>query len=395
MAEKENKDNQKRVLILGGAGGNGVWAASQLVASDLVSEVGLAGRSLERLDGAVTEIGNKAHAVQVDILDERRLAAVVADYDIILNTAGPEYEVLLPALRGAIAAGKHYSDVGADGATMEKQLELDSMAKERDIVAIPGMGGSALFNLLALHAYRQFDRTEEIQVCNYVNGYFSRAVNRLQESGRINTSLRVILHMLSNPARIYRNGRWAVVDARESGVSIAPPKGGIATAYPLNYAWTATLARTLPGIRNVSSVFGFPNPHLADLMFSMAGKISSGELTDKAAIQAFLETIGKDPDYWLEAPPGRLSTANWDLWIVATGWKEGRRGRYTTYWTAGFASPLAVAALCIMRGEVSVRGVLPPEACFEPQSFFDKMGNLMPDPPSDGKWFGESFEWLE
>jgi saccharopine dehydrogenase-like NADP-dependent oxidoreductase len=103
-AAKENKDNQKRVLILGGAGGNGTWAASTLVASDLVSEVGLAGRNLERLDRAVTEVGNKAHAVQVDILDERRLAAVVADYDIILNTAGPEYEVLLPALRGAILA---------------------------------------------------------------------------------------------------------------------------------------------------------------------------------------------------------------------------------------------------------------------------------------------------
>jgi hypothetical protein len=72
-----------------------------------------------------------------------------------------------------------------------------------------------------------------------------------------------------------------------------------------------------------------PNPQLADLMFSMAGKISSGELTDNVATQSFIETIGKDPDHWLEAPPGPLSTARWELWIVVTGWKDGRRGRYT------------------------------------------------------------------
>ena len=94
-----NKDSLKRILLLGGSGKQGGRYAPKLVASDLVSEVGIAGRNLERLDRAVTKIGNKAHAVQVDILDEHRLASVAADYDIILNTAGPEYEVLLPALR--------------------------------------------------------------------------------------------------------------------------------------------------------------------------------------------------------------------------------------------------------------------------------------------------------
>jgi hypothetical protein len=390
----KNEDIRKRVLFLGGSGEQGRSRVRRLVTSDLVSEVGIAGRNLEKLDRAVTEIGNKAHAVQVDILDEHRLVSVAADYDLILNTAGPEYEVLLPALRGAIAAGKHYCDIGGDGPTVEKQLELDSMAKERDIVAIPGIGGSALMNLLALHAYQQFDRTEEIQICNYANQYFLWQVNHLQESGRIDTSLQLVPNMLSKPACIYRDARWAEVDARESGVSVALPKGGIVTAYPLSHSNTITLPRYLTGIRNASVVLGVPNPHLADLMFSMAGQISSGKLTDKAATRSFIETIGKDPDHWLEAPPGPLSTARWELWIVVTGWKEGRRGRYT-YWPTKWVPPLVVAALCIMRGDVSERGVLPPEACFEPQSFFDEMVSLMPDPPSDGKWYGESFEWLE
>jgi hypothetical protein len=128
----------------------------------------------------------------------------------------------------------------------------------------------------------------------------------------------------------------------------------------------------------------------------MAGQISSGKLTVKAATQSFLETIGKNLDYWLEAPPGPLSTAWWDIWIVVTGWKEGRRCRHIyVFWPTEYPyPPLVIAALRILRGDVSVRGVLPPEACFEPQPFFDGMVSLMPDPPPDGKWFGESFEWL-
>ena len=54
-----------------------------------------------------------------------------------------------------------------------------------------------------------------------------------------------------------------------------------------------------------------------------------------------------------------------------------------------------VAALRILRGDVSVRGVLPPVACFEPLPFFDGVVSLMPEPPSAGNLIEETFEWLE
>ena len=67
-----------RILILGGSGRSGSDEVRHLFASDLVSEVGIAGRNLDTLNRVVTEIGSKARAVQVDILDERRLASVAA-----------------------------------------------------------------------------------------------------------------------------------------------------------------------------------------------------------------------------------------------------------------------------------------------------------------------------
>ena len=59
MSAKENEGNGKRVLILGGSGGLGVRAGSKLAASDLVSEIGVAGRNLEKLDRAVAKVGKR------------------------------------------------------------------------------------------------------------------------------------------------------------------------------------------------------------------------------------------------------------------------------------------------------------------------------------------------
>ena len=184
------------------------------------------------------------------------------------------------------------------------------------------------------------------------------------------------------------------IDALQNRVAITLPESGIATAYPWSSSQTITLPRVLPGIQSVSVVVGVPNPQLGELMFSVSRHISCGEMSAKVATRSFLETIETDPDRWLKTPPGPLAAPRWIVWVVATGWKDGRRGRYTC-WPIKFGHPLTVAALRILRGEVSVRGVLPPEACFEPLPFFGEVVALMPDPPPDGKLIDESFEWLE
>jgi len=366
-----------------------------LVASDLVSEVGIAGRNQDALTRVASEVGDKARAVQVDILDERRLASVAADYDVVVNTAGPEWEVLLPALRGAIAAGTHYCDIGADGRTVEKQLELDSMAKERDIVAVVGMGlDPGLDNLLAVHASRQFDRVEEVQP-RYVAGYIPQAVDELRKTGRVDMSLQETVNAMSGPVRIYRDGRWMDIDPLENQVDITMPEGGTVTAYPVGHSEAITLPRHIPGVRSVSCVLGVSTLQLGELLFREARRISRGELTAKDATRSFLETIGTDPDRWLKTSAGPLAAPGWRMWVVATGWKDGRRARYTCWpIRLGGTAALTVATLRILRGEVSARGVLPPEACFEPMPFFEEVARYRRDEDRDKPLLGEFLEWL-
>jgi hypothetical protein len=120
-----------RVVALGGAGRYFQPALEALAASDLVSEIVIAGRRLASAEAAAARAGPKGRAVEVDALDEPALTALAAPADLLINVTGPYFKTLLPALRAAIAAGTHYLDYSEDGATVEAALALDEAAKGR------------------------------------------------------------------------------------------------------------------------------------------------------------------------------------------------------------------------------------------------------------------------
>jgi hypothetical protein len=83
----------------------------------------------------------------------------------------------------------------------------------------------------------------------------------------------------------------------------------------------------------------------------------------------------------------------WVFWITATGREDGRVGRYTC-WLVDLWGGLALAALRILRGEVSVRGVVPPEGCFDPLPFFEGLRQYRAEKDRDKPLIGETMEWL-
>jgi hypothetical protein len=383
-----------RVLLLGGSGRFGEGAALCLARSEVVSDIGLAGRNESILRRRASEVGDKARSVVVDIRDQHRLASVAADYDVVVNAAGPEWEVLLPALRAAIDAGTHYCDLGADGRTAERQIELDSSARERDVVAIIGMGfDPGIDNLLALHAIGQFDSVDEIMFCFHLalpDQMLRDAVDELGRSGRVDPSWQLVLNNIRGPVRVYRDGSWALVDPLAHGVDVESPQGSTLTAYPVASPEQITLPRHLSRIRNVSCVCGVSPPEMSQLVHYEAGQVALGGSSVQEATRSFLEVVGSDRERWLGG-----SAPGWDMWLVTTGQKDGRRARHTC-WPIGVAYtsvPLAVAAFRILRGEVSVRGVVAPETCFEPASFFEEMTRYIQPEDRDKPFYGERMEW--
>jgi len=366
------------------------------VQSDIVSEVGLAGRNESVLRNRASHAGDKAHSVVVDILDEHRLTSVARDYDIVVNAAGPEWEVLLPALRAAIDAGTHYCDLGADGRTAEKQLELDQLAIEHDVVAISGMGlDPGIDSLLAVHASEQFDSVDEMMVCYQLllpSEMLREAVDELRKTGRIDASWQVVMSLISEPVRVYRDEALILVDPLEHGVEVKSPQGVTTTAYPCASPEQITLPLYIPNLRNVSCVCGISPPEISQLARHKAKQVSQDGTSVKEATRSFLEIIGSNHEDWLKGDaPG------WNMWLTTTGLKDGRRTRYTC-WPVGVGYtcvPLAVAAFRVLRGEISVRGVVPPEACFEPKSFFEEVALYVSEGDRDRPFYGESTEWLD
>lgn len=388
-----------RVFALGGTGRVGRSVAKVLAQGTEVSEVAIAARDVAVAKRVSAEIGPKAAAVEVDATDEAGLVRIVGGYDLVVNTAGPDFRVALPAIRAAIAAGTHYCDISADGPSVEKALSLDQEAKKAGVTAVTGIGhtpGSS--NLLMLHASNQLDAAETLRWCTWWG--MSPETYRLwgdpeemRTSGRVNASWQTIMAWLAGPGWTYRGGKRVDVNPYEQATEISLPGGAGVTAYPVASTEPVTLPRHVPGVRTVEVLLALDPPQLNDLLLKHAHRVAAGETDADEAVLAFLETIARDPSRWLggprKVPPGYGSVAS------AAGWKGDRRVRYSCWPASGWESttgPLATTAWKILRGEIREQGVLPPEAVLDPIPFLLEASRYGRDPPRAGQLLHESLE---
>lgn len=390
-----------RVLALGGAGSVGRYTVPKLAASDSVSEIAIAGRNLETVKATAAELGERCTAIQVDILNETMLASIAADYDIIVNTAGPEYKVVLPALRAAIKAGVNYCDICCHGSTTEQALTLDAAAKAADVTALMGIGVEGLSNLMMMHASKQLDKTEDLRYCIVnviaaVGGDPETVVAQYRKSNKTDASMQLVMRSVAGKVPAYRDGCWIDVDPIEDAVRVTSPFGGEFTAHPVNISDTITLPRALPDVRSVSVVLSMYPQELNKVWCELGRCVARGELDESAAAIAFMEHMATLPKEVLATPKGY--EAAWVTWAEALGTKDGKQVCYKCWpsvdWTTT-SGPLAAAALKILRGEIRTRGVLSPESCLDPMSFFAEAAQYGVQEPLNGRLLDESFEVLD
>ncbi len=391
-----------RVLLLGGTGAFGKSAAALLAREIEITEIAVASRHLDTAQRTASNIGDKARAVCVDIKDLTKLSSIASDYDIIVNAAGPTSETQLPAIRAAIEAGVHYCDLGILGRTAEKALKLNSQAQAKGVTAIIGTGWCAIRSLMTVHAAHQLDEIDELFACfqfDYSPGGFFSPGNflaRVHKHGRVETSAVDIMESARGPVKIYRAGNWLSIEPIEGPMEIFHPAGTMITAYPLDASEAVTLPDYLPGVRNISVLMSFVPPPLNELILQHGHRMVKDEIDPASAIVAFYEAALADKECWLATPHGY--PGGWWMWAGVTGRKNGRKARYLC-WPAMFLDwtsvPLIIVALRILRGEVSMHGVLPPEACFELESFFEEVAKYVGEEHRGKPLLIERFDWLE
>jgi Saccharopine dehydrogenase NADP binding domain len=390
-----------KVLLLGGTGSFGKSTAALLACENLITEIGLASRNHFAAQQVSVEIGNKAHAVRIDITDLPRLSSIATGYDIIINAAGPTSEVQVPAIQAAINAGVHYCDIAAIGKYAERALKLDAKAKSRGVTAIIGTGWIATTGLMAMHAFHQLDKTEQISLCclfDYSPGdHFSpeQSLYRAREAGKVETSWDLI-ETAGGPILTYREGSWVHLDPLENPVEVLHPSGSKIIAYPADSPTIYTLPSYLPGVQTVTCLLGMIPPQLMKLFIQKSQRIARGEVDWTEATIDYFETAVADKEHWLTAPTGYPK--GWGMWAVAEGQKDRRKARYLCWpsmildWTT---VSLIIVALKILKGEISTHGVLPTEAIIELEPFLDDASKYVHKEYRGRPIFSERFEWLE
>ena len=356
-----------RALIIGGVGGMGQGVARDLVKQDKVTEIVLADLypDPERLSKKLRE-SDKTLLVKMDVNDHEGMVQAFNNTDVVINTAGPFYKTAVPVARAAVAAKKNYIDICDDyeGTQILFESDIDQLAKDAGITVLTGMGSDPGTNNVLVKWYAdRLDAVDEIYL------YWVVSIAELAGAAWDHS-----LHMTLGKIPQYIDGELVHVEGGTDVVAeqfLAPL--GVCHVRYVGHPQPLTLPRYIRGVRNVI-IKGALIPLWVDELIAeqKATGLLSTEPLDLKGVQ--VTPYDLTLKLWEKIPDGR------DNGPQSSGLKvivKGRRGDKKITYTAdmvgrmapGTGLPAAIAALMMDDGHVTVKGVVAPEGCIDPDIF--------------------------
>jgi hypothetical protein len=279
---------------------------------------------------------------RVDASDPAAVAAALAGCAVCVNCA--DYRLNLSVMRGALAAGAHYLDLGGLYHVTKQQLELDGEFRERGLGALLGMGSApGKTNLLAAAAV---DRLGEDPASLEIWAA-TRDPAAVDHPFPAPYSVRTLLDELQMRPVVVEDGLATEVSPLSGKETRALPEPvGEATGIYTLHSELATLPAAFPTLQDAS--------------FRLC--LSPGLLEKLLALRE-----GEEPEPYEQSPAS-----------VAVHLVDARRGdRGVVGWTLtrggsarSTSEPAARSAVELLEGQLSFDGVRPPEAAFpDPEAF--------------------------
>ncbi|MCF8092525.1 MAG: saccharopine dehydrogenase NADP-binding domain-containing protein [Desulfotignum sp.] len=356
-----------RALIIGGVGGMGQGVARDLVKQDKVTKIVLADLypDPERLSKKLQE-SDKTLLVKMDVNDHDAMVRAFKDTDVVINTAGPFYKTAVPVAKAAVAAKKNYIDICDDyeGTQILFESDIDQLAKEAGITVLTGMGSDPGTNNVLVKWYAdRLDAVDEIYL------YWVVSIAELAGAAWDHS-----LHMTLGKIPQYINGELVLVEGGTEVVAeqFLDPLGICHVRY-VGHPQPLTLPRYIKGVKNVI-IKGALIPLWVDELIAeqKATGLLSTDPVDLKGVQVTPYDLALK--LWEKIPEGR------DNGPQSSGLKvivKGRRGDDRVTYTAdmvgrmapGTGLPASIAALMMDDGHVTVKGVVAPEGCINPDIF--------------------------
>jgi saccharopine dehydrogenase-like NADP-dependent oxidoreductase len=364
-----------KVLSLGGAGAVCQHATRDLAEFSDYDQIVIGDYNVAAAERLAAEIDDpRVRVLKVDANDYDGLVRTFKGYDVILNGLPWKYD--LAVTRACVEAGVS----GLDVSTEEDQWSYDAAAKEKGMVFIPGMGATpGITNVMARRGADQLDEVDDIQI------NFAAFRCPAPAPGLLITFLWEF-HPKTESRLYYQDGEFIWVGPFEGSkmVDFPGPIGEQEVVY-IPHPETRTMPKSL-GAKSVSVRGCFP-PHAMRLAKAMleSGLYSEEKITVKGVETTAFEMMH---EVLLQIPETK-ETPLWAYGLVVDviGKKDGRSCRYR-YWnrhpgmegwggTAAYykniAIPLSIGVQMITRGDVKIRGVVPPETAIDPDIFIAEL----------------------
>jgi saccharopine dehydrogenase-like NADP-dependent oxidoreductase len=370
-----HKEKIMRALVLGGAGAVCSETTRDLAQHSDYEEIVVADYNADAAKELVKEIGDqRLKTILFDAEDYDGMLKLFPGFDVVVNGLPWKYD--LPVTKACVEVGVN----GLDVSTEETQWDYDAKAKEKDIVFVPGVGATpGITNAMAKHAADQMDEVDEIQI------NFAAFRCPAPAPGLLITFLWEF-HPKTESRYYYEDGEFHWVGPFE-GLKMVnfPGQIGEQEVCYIPHPETRTMPKSL-GAKAVSVRGCFP-PHAMRLAKSMleSGLYSEEPITVKGVKTTAFEMMHEI----LLALPQTKETPLWAYGLVVEtfGKKDGKDIKIT-HWNRhppmeewggkaayykNIAIPLSIGASMISRGDVKVRGVVPPEIAYDPEIFFAEL----------------------
>jgi saccharopine dehydrogenase-like NADP-dependent oxidoreductase len=281
-------------------------------------------------------------AQHVDARDPASLARAVEGADVVVNSA--DYRLNLDVMRGALAAGAHYVDLGGLFHVTRQQLELDGEFGDARLTAILGIGSApGKTNLLASAAVRRLGE-EPVSMEIWAA---TRDPTVADHPFPAPYSVQTLRDELELGPMVVRDGELTEVEplSGEAERDFPEPVGRAKGIYTL-HSELATLPVSFPTLREAS--------------FRLC--LSPGLLEKLLALED-----GELPEPYVQSPESvavhLVELAGAGSRVVGTTVTRGGSAKSTS-------EPAARAALELAEGRLAAPGVRPPESAIDdPEAF--------------------------
>lgn len=369
------------ITILGGAGTQALGIVDDLVRHEPGARIRLIDVGIDALRERASRFPEAGIEIGVaDLTDETSIVEAIADADVVVMS-GPT-GLCIHATRAALRAGKHYVDLGTFPAETEEQLLLNDAFTAAGRTAVLGVGSApGITSVMARACIDRLDAVSDIDITIAMRDLTDRG-------GRVRWPFTAdaILDEHTEPARAYLNGELVDLPPRTGREETFPAPIGTVTAMATNHPEPTTLARTFAdrGVQNI--VFRIALPDDVDHAVTMLNRMGLAarrelRLHDGASVDLRPVVLAA-----LMSTDQSLSERE-QQWSATRVVVRGTRDRQTRELTAEMivapdpevnlpaglvktATPPAIVAAMLARGEVAETGVLVPEACIDPDPFF-------------------------